>query len=221
MLVRDCGVGFSLDESVKILRNGGGIGLFGVRERVAAMGGAMTIESAPGQGTTIELTMPLDSAIAAEPAPAQLQLQPTRPKSKTRSALTTDARIRVLLVDDHALVRQGVANILKADPRTVVFGECGDGIEAIESIEREQPDIVLMDINMPRMNGIEATREIHRRWPDLPIIGLSVQDDDASSGAMRDAGAIAFISKVEEAERLIGAILQIHSSLSPTLPSPE
>ena len=114
----------------------------------------------------------------------------------------------MLVVDDHPMIREGIANILAGDCRLAISGQAADGVEAIESVERDQPDVVLMDVNMPRMNGIEAAREIRRRWPETCIIGLSVQDDPTTAKSMCDAGAAAFISKSDASVSMISAILR-------------
>ena len=105
------------------------------------------------------------------------------------------------------MIREGIATVLGSDSRLSVCGKASDGLEAIEAVGHTTPDVVLMDVNMPRMNGIEATREIRRRWPEIRIIGLSVQDDPTTAKSMLDAGAAEFISKSSALEAMIAAIL--------------
>jgi two-component system, NarL family, response regulator DegU len=114
------------------------------------------------------------------------------------------------VVDDHTMVRQGLATLINDDERTTVVGEASDGLEAIEATERYQPDVILIDVNMPRMNGIEATREICRRWPNQIVIGLSVQADDTTADLMLKAGAKAFLSKGGNADHLIETIVGLN-----------
>ena len=85
--------------------------------------------------------------------------------------------MRVLLVDDHALVRNGIASLLMANNIEVV-GEASDGLEALEKARQLKPDIILMDIKMPRCNGLEATRLVKAEMPEIKIIILTVSDDD-------------------------------------------
>jgi PAS domain S-box-containing protein len=214
IVVTDCGCGFDVD-TLSIPRKSGRFGLFSIRERLTALGGQLTIESAPGKGTRIELEAPLPS----EDSTGEMKippLTPTTPLFEERAAVATDQRTRILVVDDHPMVREGIANILDSDRRLVVSGQAADGFEAIQAIERHRPDVVLMDVNMPRLNGIEATRRIRQRWPQTLIIGLSVQDDETTAKSMLDAGATSFISKSGDSERIINAILQIapHKALS-------
>ena len=124
------------------------------------------------------------------------------------------------MVDDHTLVRNGIVTILHQDPRVTVIGEAGDGVEAIAAVEHHQPDVVLMDLNMPRVNGIEATRQICQRWPAPLVIGLSMQDrGEPPVRAMSDAGASAFLSKSEDAGQMIETILHLMQSGSKEKPS--
>ena len=78
--------------------------------------------------------------------------------------------IRVLLVDDQTLIRQGIAMLLELEPDLEVVGAVGDGHAASEAVERLRPDVVLMDVRMPEMDGVTATRELHRRFPDIGVI---------------------------------------------------
>ncbi len=87
--------------------------------------------------------------------------------------------IRVLLADDHTLLRQGLRRILAEDPALSVVGEAADGAEAVARARALTPDIVLMDVQMPKVNGIEATRQIREAYPETRIIMLTVSDKDA------------------------------------------
>ena len=207
LVVADAGLGFDVT-TIGTWRESGGFGLFSIRERLIALGGEMIIISAPGQGTRIELHAPVDQAENRGLPARQLELICSAEGILTAEhGSSYDSRIHVLVVDDHPMVREGIANILESDSRLTVSGQAADGIEAISAVERHLPDVVLMDVNMPRMNGIEATREIHRRWPETRIIGLSVQDDTTTAKSMCDAGAAAFISKSGASDAMIAAIL--------------
>ncbi len=183
-----------------------GFGLFSIRERLTALGGDVTIDTAPGKGTRVEMEVPL-APETEEPLPGALA--PVETRFTPRLADATDCHIRILVVDDHAMVREGIAAVLNADGRLCVVAQASDGLAAVEAAERHQPDVILMDLNMPRMNGIEATREIRRRWPETIIIGVSVQDDPTTAQSMMGAGAVAFLPKAGDSDKMIAAILEV------------
>lgn len=114
--------------------------------------------------------------------------------------------IRLLLVDDHAVVRQGLKMFLKSEADFEVIGEASNGEQAIEMVRQLQPDVVLMDLLMPGMNGVEATTIIRQEMPDTEVIALtSVLEDASVVGAVR-AGAIGYLLKDTDGPELIRAI---------------
>jgi two-component system NarL family response regulator len=117
-----------------------------------------------------------------------------------------EVKIRVVLVDDHTVVRQGLARLLREEPDMEIVGEASDGESAINLIRAVRPDVVLMDISMPRMNGIEATRIVHSELPDVRIIGLSMFEEDERAAAMRAAGATDYLSKSGPAHAVVDVI---------------
>jgi DNA-binding NarL/FixJ family response regulator len=116
-----------------------------------------------------------------------------------------------LIVDDHSLFRTGLARLLKMEPVFEVVGEAEDGMEAIEFAQKIDPDVILMDVGLPGINGVEVTRVIHQRKPEVRIIGLSMHEDPERSQAMRDAGATEYLSKRCSAAELIAAIRADHA----------
>lgn len=114
--------------------------------------------------------------------------------------------IRILLVDDHSVVRQGLKMFLALDPELEVIGEATNGAEAIECANALKPDVVLMDLLMPVMDGITATAALRKALPDTEVIALtSVLEDASVTGAVR-AGAIGYLLKDTEADELVRAI---------------
>ena len=114
--------------------------------------------------------------------------------------------IRILLVDDHSVVRQGLRLFLKYDPELEVVGEASDGVEALRLARELKPDVVLMDLLMPVMDGIAATAAIRRELPETEVLALtSVLEDASVVGAVR-AGAIGYLLKDTQAEALCQAI---------------
>jgi len=123
-----------------------------------------------------------------------------------REELARSKRIRVLLVDDHAVVRSGLGAFLMIFDDLEFVGEAGNGREAIRACCELKPDVVLMDLVMPEMDGATATREIRTRWPTIQVVAItSYQEDDLVQGAL-NAGAIGYLLKNVTADELALAI---------------
>jgi len=103
--------------------------------------------------------------------------------------------MRVLLVDDHPTVRRAYARVLQDEPDMEVVGEAANGMEAIHLTRHLRPDVVVMDVGMPGMDGIQATRMIHVMLPTVGVIGLSESAEAEQGAAMREAGAVAYVTK--------------------------
>lgn len=202
VIVRDGGRGFDPERRTA---KSEGFGLFSIRERLAALGGSMKVESVIGKGTRVELFIHVARRSSYD-APDQGN-SPAATEVSNGAAAGTGCRI--VLADDHPIVRKGIADYLSRQSRVAVVAQAGDGLEAIEAIERQRPDVVLLDINMPRMNGIEAAREIRRRWPNIGIIGISVNNDETTANSMIEAGASAFVPKSGDSEEMIAAIAKL------------
>lgn len=127
--------------------------------------------------------------------------------------------IRVLLVDDHRILREGIRALLVDEPDIVVVGEAGDGEEAVARVDALRPDVVLMDMVMPRVNGVEATRRIRQRHPDVRVLILSMYDDDEYVQQGIAAGAAGYLLKGTAADDLVLAIREVHKGASFLHPS--
>jgi signal transduction histidine kinase/CheY-like chemotaxis protein len=197
--VEDDGRGFHLSEVAKTDERHRRFGLFSIKECVTMLNGRMEIHSLPEQGTRVTLIVP------TQPAPMADQDEDLdgRPEKTTE-------RLRVLLVDDHAMVREGLRSILEGYHDLEVVGEAGDGIEAVKLARTRRPDVVVMDINMPRLDGVSATRQIKHDLPSTAVIGISVQDSSQVEQAMISAGATTFLRKDRAASHLHDAILHAH-----------
>ncbi len=117
--------------------------------------------------------------------------------------------IKVLVVDDHTLFRRGIAAVLSDHENLEVVGEALDGLEAIEKTKEIAPDVVLMDLNMPRCSGLEAIQALQTEMPQVNVLVLTVSDKEADLFAAIKFGARGYILKDTEPEELIHAILQI------------
>lgn len=118
--------------------------------------------------------------------------------------------IRVLVADDHEAVRAGMAVWLTSQSDMEVIGQAADGVEAVRMARELHPDIVIMDVGMPRLNGIEATRVIVREMPAVAVIAVSVDDSGPVISAMRRAGAADFLPKYQSPELLVTAMRKHH-----------
>lgn len=127
-------------------------------------------------------------------------------------------KIRVLLADDHVLVRQGIRQFLEDADDIVVVGEAADGAQAVRLAEQLKPDLVLLDIQMPGMNGIDATHQIKARLPEVRVLILTAYDEDPYVFALLQAGANGYLLKTAEVEELLRAVRAVcrgESVLSP------
>jgi signal transduction histidine kinase/ActR/RegA family two-component response regulator len=205
--VRDQGRGFNCS-ILESSATKAGLGLLSMRERASYIGGSLTIESSPGQGSRFTLTLPcnMDKDTPHQSIPEVGQQLHTQ----AAAAITADAEgIRVLFVDDHHVMRQALIGLFNGQPNIRVVGEAANGREALELTRQLRPDVVVMDISMPEMDGIEATRRIKAELPEVRVLGLSMFEDRTASEAMRNAGAEAFVSKTASTADLLKAIYGI------------
>lgn len=117
--------------------------------------------------------------------------------------------IKVLLVEDHDIVRQGIKALLETDNEIEVVGEANNGAEAIDQIKKQDPDVILMDMNMPVMNGLECTRRVKAEFPGKKVLILSMHDHESYLIDLLDAGADGYILKNTSKEELLFAIKKI------------
>ena len=130
---------------------------------------------------------------------------------------------KVLLVDDHKIVREGLRALLEGEGDFEVVGEAGDGREAIDLVSERRPEVVVMDISMPGMDGVEATRRIRKMNPRVKVVALSILAEKQFVAGMLRAGASGYLVKTEAAGDLVEAIRQVragHRYVSPELIDP-
>lgn len=180
----------------------GGFGLFHIAERLAFLGGKLDIWSAPGQGSRFTLVVPNPRA-AAEPETVPPAAPAVPPPAAPRSN-----KIRVLLADDHELVREGLGRALKDQPDFEFVGEAVDGRQAVDLSVQLQPDVVLMDVSMPVLTGIEATQILRTQQPATKVIAISMFNDDLNRRDMFQAGAVEFVDKTGSVAAIFAAIRQ-------------
>ncbi len=201
--VEDSGIGFDVTSLSRSADSHTKFGLLSIRERMELLGGECELSSAPGVGTLAILRLPLAQSCVGSPFPI------ARPPSESKAVVPTslDRCVRVLLVDDHAMVRQGLRSILDSYADLDVVGEAADGQDAVIMARSLRPDVVVMDVNLPLLDGIEATRILSREQDGITVIGISVRNDPQVRVAMTDAGAADFLTKESAASRLYEVIL--------------
>ena len=198
--VIDQGAGFEPDAVWLRAEAAGGFGLFSIGERLKLMGGSLEVESSPGKGAAFRMVVPLDKR--RKKNKKRIEKNSVRPSILDSSA----DKLRVLLADDHTVFRQGLAVMLNSQSDIEVSGEAPDGEKAIELTRRIIPDVILMDINMPNMDGLEATRIIHSEFPHIRIVGLSMYDAEDEADRLIRAGATAYRIKSENINSLLAVI---------------
>lgn len=221
--VRDEGKGFNLAPQADTDAKGdvsSSFGLFAIRERMRAIAGSLEIHSSPGEGTTATLSVP----VPADDNRTSKRSAAVPPSASAPSAAAVTHRrisrsVRVVLVDDHTMVRQGLRSILQGYNDVEIVGEAADGEAAVALVDRVRPQVVVMDINMPKKTGIEATAEIKARHPEILVIGLSVSTCKDNEESMFRAGAAVVLNKESAVDHLYDGIrraVSIHRTLSPS-----
>jgi len=186
-----------------------GFGLFGVRERLELFGGRLEVHAAPGRGTHVKICAPrhAQGQPAEEPMVSEQVPAGGLPASAPAQQLADGAvKIRVLLADDHAIFRRGLVDLLQQEPDIDVVAQAGDGETAVDLALRIRPDVVLMDVAMPRLDGVAATQHITAALPGVRVIALSAHEADDMAELMCKAGALAYVSKGGAPEALLAAV---------------
>jgi PAS domain S-box-containing protein len=217
--VRDDGQGFDpemTDASCTPLSSK--FGLFSIKERMIAMGGRFEMHSSPGAGTRATLTLPILEATTAytfsgsSGHPSSLASRLSSTNDGAPSPLHDPLKVRVLLVDDHTMVRQGLRSLLEGYTDIEVVGEAGNGKDAVAMVGELVPQVVIMDVNMPEMDGVEATARITAEEPATIVIGLSMHNSGHYEERMKAAGARAYLSKDSISDHLHNTILACRSA---------
>jgi CheY-like chemotaxis protein len=178
------------------------------------LGGRFEIESAPGQGTVFRLIAP--RAAAHDGVAAQDPSMHAGGERMPRGAKSVPSvrPLRILIVDDHASVRRVFRDLLQERREFVVVGDACNGVEGIAQARALRPDVILMDVSMPHMDGIEATRRIRAELPSIQILGLSSQLWMEPVHPIEEVGASGYFVKGVDMQRLIEHMLGIHASLA-------
>jgi DNA-binding NarL/FixJ family response regulator len=116
------------------------------------------------------------------------------------------AVLRILIADDHELVRRGIRALLEAEPNWSVIADVNDGQKALEEAQRLKPDIVILDISMPRLNGLEAARRIKKTLPEIKVLIVTMHDSENVAREVLESGARGYVTKAETARDLVTAV---------------
>jgi CheY-like chemotaxis protein len=176
--------------------------LISIRERARYIGGDLKFESEPGRGSRFYLNVPVQP-FTGECVPILTEALTDIVAKKTPSG---GGGLRVLFADDHKVMRQGLIRLISNQPDIQVAGEAANGKEAVELALQLRPDVIVMDISMPVLDGIEATRRIKSELPGVRIIGLSMFEDKNSAQNIINAGAESFVPKTASSAELLKAI---------------
>jgi PAS domain S-box-containing protein len=199
--IADKGQGFD----PALLGQTAGFGLLSIRERIELLGGRMKIRSAKGKGSVFLIMLPDGRMMeTAQSTPESMATRSTGYDKHAEHA--RDHRLRVLLVDDHKVMREGLAALLNEQQDMDVVGQAGNGREAVDMAYKLEPDVVVMDAAMPVMPGDEATRQIRLHLPRTRVIALSMFAESEMAGRMWQSGAEAYLLKTAPSEKLLAAI---------------
>jgi len=195
--VTDWGVGFDPSKKWEDI---GKFGLFTIKERLELLGGHMGVNSMPGKGSEIVLIAP-----AAETESVKETKVSDYSLSK-HPIISSEQKTRILLVDDHTVVRQGLYMMLSFHHDIKIVGEASDGAEAVKLAREILPDVILMNISMPKMDGLETTRIIRSEFPHIRIIGFSLYGEESKAVAMINAGATVYCLNSGNTDALLAKI---------------
>jgi signal transduction histidine kinase/ActR/RegA family two-component response regulator len=182
-----------------------GVGIQGMNERIRQLSGKLEITSRPNQGTVVTATLPVSypqtmPAVEAANAAAS-SLSSSQAESVTRK--------QILIADDHEMLRRGVRTLLEDEPDWEICGEAFDGQDAVAKANSLRPDLVILDINMPVLNGLAAVRLILRNRPQTKILVFTVHDSDQTVKEIHAAGAHRFLSKSNVSDDLLRVVREL------------
>lgn len=186
-----------------------GVGIQGMRERMRQLGGKLEITSRLKHGTLVTATLPM---VHPQANPSAESITDTTVESATNRGTDTPApgrdtpRKQILIADDHEMLRRGIRNALEDRQDWQICGEAVDGQEAVNKVNTLRPDLVILDINMPVLNGLAAVRQILRNRPQTKIVIFTVHDSEQTIKEIHAAGAHAYVSKNDASDALLRVV---------------
>jgi CheY-like chemotaxis protein len=181
-----------------------GVGISGMRQRLQQIGGTLNIRARhPGIEVLARVPVKAEAPVPAPPMPPSDEFRVPEANHGSESSTT---RKRILIVDDHEVTRHGIRTLLASEPDLEICGEAEDGVEALAKVRELKPDLVLLDLNMPKMNGMTAAHEI-KRMPDCPKILVFTSHTYVGLDQMiRSSGLNGYVFKSGANEELVRAI---------------
>lgn len=202
--ISDNGTGFEVDRLDA--SEMGGLGLLSVRERIAQMGGRVDIQSKPGAGSRFLIAVPCDKNLDDCPEDDS-HIAPFTTKSAPIVEIPGKDSIRVLLVDDHPLKREGLAMLLCEDSEFLIVGEVPHGTEIFEVAAAARPDVIILDVTTPNVDGVGVVHKIRQAHPDTRIVAISLFDEESGEASrLMEAGVAFCLSRRGSSEALFEAI---------------
>ncbi len=199
--IADNGQGFDTTQGVTPGRR---LGLVIMRDRAELLGGNLQIFSEPGHGVRVVLTAPRAHLLQTE-----VDMKSKTKKTTARQKKTTSSKIRLMIVDDHPLFRAGLRRVLEMESDFEIIGEAVNGQEAIDKAHALQPQVILMDVNLPILNGLQATREITASKEGIAVIVLTAYHDDEQMLHAIRAGASAYFPKDVDPRELVHTVIEV------------
>jgi DNA-binding NarL/FixJ family response regulator len=196
--IADNGQGFDVSQGIVPGRR---LGLVAMRDRADLLAGSLQIFSEPGRGARVVLTAP--RARLLQPIEVSMKAKNSRKKK------VSPAGIRLMIVDDHPLFRAGLRRVLEMEPGFEIVGEAINGQEALDKARELEPQVILMDVNLPVLNGLQATRELTASRDDIAVVVLTAYHDDEQMLHAIRAGASAYFPKDVDPQELVRAVHEV------------
>jgi PAS domain S-box-containing protein len=211
LVVGDRGKGMRSDSTEAVVSGDTevlGVGIQGMRERMRQLAGSLDIQSRLNEGTVVTATVPISELLSRSKLEAESGGD--RPHAESTAAEVGGARRvgrkRILIADDHEVLRRGVRTMLGTESQWEICGEAVDGKDAVDKAGELLPDLVILDVNMPMLNGLAAVRQILRLRPQPRILVFTVHDSDQTMMEVQATGAHGYLSKAKAQQDLIHAV---------------
>lgn len=187
-----------------------GVGIQGMKERMRQLGGKLEITSQPKHGTVVTATLPVSHPEAAvAPDVVNAAAVPMSRRTEAVQSNRSASRKQILIADDHEMLRRGLRTMMEKESSWQICGEAVDGQDAVEKAKALRPDLVILDINMPVLNGLQAAKFILSEQPHIKILIFTVHDSDQTLKEIKAVGAHGYLSKSNASDDLVRVVKEI------------